>query len=234
MVNIDTIYQRVLAAANKEQRGYITPQEFNLFANQAQMDIFEQYFYDMNQFERTPENTTEYSNMVDLIDEKISMFKEKETPILSLNGEEFVIPTSVYRLGIVTYNQKHVVEYMQEDEVMVISKSRLSTPSKTKPVYTRYKNSNSVDIIKVYPSSINSLITFNCIKKPKDVYWGYAVIGGKALYNASASINFDLHPSEEKKLVLKILTLAGIMLKDGNLYQVASTETQQAIQQEKS
>ena len=49
-VSIDTVYQRVLAIANKEQRGYITPQEFNLFANQAQMDIFEQYFYDLNQF----------------------------------------------------------------------------------------------------------------------------------------------------------------------------------------
>ena len=41
MVNIDTVYQRVLAIANKEQRGYITPQEFNLLANQAQMEIFE-------------------------------------------------------------------------------------------------------------------------------------------------------------------------------------------------
>ncbi len=45
-VSIDTVYQRVLAILNKEQRGYITPQEFNLFANQAQLDIFEQYFYD--------------------------------------------------------------------------------------------------------------------------------------------------------------------------------------------
>ena len=43
-VNIDTVYQRVLAIANKEQRGYITPQEFNLLANQAQLVIFEQYF----------------------------------------------------------------------------------------------------------------------------------------------------------------------------------------------
>ena len=56
MVNVDTVYQRVLALANKEQRGYITPQEFNLFANQAQMDIFEQYFYDLNQFRRLPGN----------------------------------------------------------------------------------------------------------------------------------------------------------------------------------
>ena len=39
-VNIDTVYQRVLAVANKEQRGYITPQEYNLYANQVQMDIF--------------------------------------------------------------------------------------------------------------------------------------------------------------------------------------------------
>ena len=51
-VTIDTVYQRVLALANKEQRGYITPQEFNLLANQAQISIFEQYFYDKNQRER--------------------------------------------------------------------------------------------------------------------------------------------------------------------------------------
>ena len=55
-VSLDTVYQRVLAIANKEQRGYITPQEFNLFANQAQMDIFEQYFYDLDQFLKMPGN----------------------------------------------------------------------------------------------------------------------------------------------------------------------------------
>ena len=41
MVNIDTVYQRVLVLANKEQRGYITPLEFNLMANQAQLKVFE-------------------------------------------------------------------------------------------------------------------------------------------------------------------------------------------------
>ena len=40
MVIIDTVYQKVLAFANKEQRGYITPQEFNLYADQAQKEIF--------------------------------------------------------------------------------------------------------------------------------------------------------------------------------------------------
>ena len=64
MIKIDTVYQTVLALANKEQRGYITPQEFNLFADHAQMSIFEQYFYDLNQFKRVPGNQSEYADMI--------------------------------------------------------------------------------------------------------------------------------------------------------------------------
>ena len=61
-VSIDRVYQKVLAFANKEQRGYITPQEFNLFADQAQMEIFEQYFYDINQFGRLHVNYHQYAD----------------------------------------------------------------------------------------------------------------------------------------------------------------------------
>ena len=39
-VSVDTVYQKVLGILNKEQRGYVTAQEFNLFANQAQLDLF--------------------------------------------------------------------------------------------------------------------------------------------------------------------------------------------------
>ena len=62
-VSVDTVYQLVLSILNKEQRGYVTPQEFNLFANQAQMDLFEQYFYDINQFGRMHGNDTEFSDI---------------------------------------------------------------------------------------------------------------------------------------------------------------------------
>ena len=64
MVSIDTVYQRVLALANKEQRGYITPQEFNLFADYAQMDIFEQYFYDLEQRQRGVGNELDYGDII--------------------------------------------------------------------------------------------------------------------------------------------------------------------------
>ena len=74
MIIIDTIYQRVLALANKEQRGYITPLEFNLLANQAQELIFEQYFYDLDQFKRRDTDEPSFSDMVELIENKLWEF----------------------------------------------------------------------------------------------------------------------------------------------------------------
>ena len=56
MININSVYQKVLALANKEQRGYITPQEFNLLADKAQSEIFENYFHNIKMSEVKPKN----------------------------------------------------------------------------------------------------------------------------------------------------------------------------------
>ena len=73
-IEINDVYQKVQVIANKEQRGYITPVVFNSLAIQVQNDLFEQYFYDLNQADRKLETYEEYSNAVDLIKEKISPF----------------------------------------------------------------------------------------------------------------------------------------------------------------
>ena len=76
-ININRVYQRVLDIANKEQRGYITPKEFNVYADQAQMEIFDSYFYDHEAYGRTKHNDSEHSDRFDIIREKIEVF-EKE------------------------------------------------------------------------------------------------------------------------------------------------------------
>ena len=98
-VSINNVYQKVLAIANKEQRGYITPQEFNLFANQAQMDIFEQYFYDKNQYNRLPKDNTPYADLDHLLEEKISIFKKRQQPVTIINQfGDGTLPNDIYRL----------------------------------------------------------------------------------------------------------------------------------------
>jgi len=229
MVNIDTVYQRVLALANKEQRGYITPQEFNLFANQAQMDIFEQYFYDLNQFLRTPGNDTTYSDMVTLLEEKMGLFEDGSS--VTYNGSA-TLPNNIYRLGTVRYNNngKHtLINRVSEKELRMMSLGPLTKPSKSNPVYT--VQGSTFFLAGITPASVQVSYT----KRPAKVNWTYVVVGEKPLVNVYANDyqSFELHPSEETKLVIKILALAGVAIKDPSLYQIAGAEDNKNIQQEK-
>ena len=207
-VSINTVYQKVLAIANKEQRGYITPQEFNLFANQAQMDIFEQYFYDINQFGRVPGNSTEYSDMLDLLEEKISIFDQFKVSMSAVSGNQLTLPTDVYRLGTVFYAVGGAydveVEKVSKKNLEYMSRTALYAPVETRPVYTK----KSETLLKLFPASPSTSyttgnVTCNYIKKPATVKWTYTVVVGKALYNASAGDlqDFELHASEENNLV---------------------------------
>ena len=227
-VNVNTVYQRVLAITNKEQRGYITPQEFNYMANQAQLDIFEQYFYDLNQFARLPGNSTEYSDMLDILEEKISLFEKVGATVTG----GITLPSDVYRLGSVLYNGIDA-EHITQKDWLYIKKSPLSKPSNDFPVYLRDSETNA---IKVYADSITANeiadVTCNYIKTPANADWAYDNTTG--LYDSGNSTNFELHASEETELVIKILAMAGIVLKDPGLYQIGSAEEVKSVQQEKA
>tara|TARA_R110002072_G_scaffold289928_1_gene457307 strand:- start:37 stop:768 length:732 start_codon:yes stop_codon:yes gene_type:complete len=241
-ISVNTVYQRVLGILNKEQRGYVTAQEFNLFANQAQQDLFEQYFYDINQFGRVPGNDTEYSDMLTLLNEKINIFETIAAP--TRNAGYFIAPTDLYRLGTVVYKntttnsfgtsstEQIEAERINANEFLYINSSPLTKPTNTRPVFT-----SNTSGIKVYANSeIDSvaLVDYQYIKKPATVNWAYQIVFNEPLYDANNSVDFELHPADEADLVIKILELAGILIKDLNLYQVMNQEEQETIQQEKS
>jgi len=226
MVKIDNVYQKVLAIVNKEQRGYITPQEFNLFADHAQMDIFEQYFYDMNQFGRVPGNDTDYSDMLTLIEEKVSLFQKVEQ-LTSFINPYYKKPEDLYRIGSIQtiYGE---VEQVTQKEYLNIELSRLAKPTIKRGVYT-----DSSQGFRVYPN-IRRKLYLHYTKRPATPNWGFVVVKDHALYDSDSSQNFELHASEENNLVVKVLALAGITIKDPFVYQMATAEDNKNIQQEKA
>ena len=226
MVNVNTVYQTVLALANKEQRGYITPQEFNLFANQAQMSIFEQYFYDLNQFTRVPGNDTSYSDMVNLLEEKIAAFEVSNVSYSSNSS----LPSNLYKIQTVVFNNKPV-EYVTKKEFLEIKDVPLCKPTDKKPVYI--KNENGISI---HGDAVINSVSLNYIRKPVPANWTYLVVNEKAIYNNTAldHNHFEIHASEQTELVNKILSYAGITMKDNSLYQIGVAEDNKNIQQQKA
>lgn len=76
---INSVRNTVLSILNKNNYGYISPSDFNLFAKQAQMDIFEDYFYQYNyqiQKENARQSGTGYADIKKGYEEVIEMFSE--------------------------------------------------------------------------------------------------------------------------------------------------------------
>jgi hypothetical protein len=85
-INVNTVYQTVLSVLNKEQRGYMTPDEFNKVATQVQLEIFENYFNTLNQQLRVGQTNVEYANRRKDVNECIAPFKKIGNPTVFLGG----------------------------------------------------------------------------------------------------------------------------------------------------
>ena len=257
-INVNTVYQTVLLILNKEQRGYLTPTEFNNIGNQVQLEIFEKYFEDMNQQVRVPQTNTDYADRVENLDEKLAIFKTtgNAVPASTADGltSYWVLPsvdiygndvsstsdTPFYRLGTVLYNNEIQLQRVDRTEFYHIDRSKLTRPTKIYPVYL-YENQK----LFVKPITIDTIgeIQVDFIRKPLTPIWGFTVGSlGQYIYNSQAlttsnstgSVNFELHESEQTKLIIDILMYAGIIIRDPQIVQAAMQESAVQEQNEKS
>jgi len=229
-INVDTVYKTVLLILNQQQRGYMTPDEFNKVGTQVQLNIFEKYEDDLNQMYRVPQNDTEYANRVKNIEENLQFFQR--TGATTYVGPHFTLtPTDIYRLGSVFYQGTELTQYAQRNEITQLLLSPLTQPSTSFPIYL-YEN----DLLYVYPTTIivSTDITISYLKTPADVVWGYGVgTLGQFEYSAGTSTNLELNISEQTNVITRILAYAGIIINDPTIIQVAAGEIQKEEQNSK-
>ena len=245
-INVDTVYKTVLLILNKEQRGYITPDEFNKTATQVQLDIFEQYFEDLNQQLRVPQSDYDYSDRQMSIDEKISPFKTEgncayssgkfNLPILDIEGNTVINsgaePTtatqvSFYKLGTPVFTPTigfdTEIQRLPRNEFYNIEKSPLTSSTQDFPTYLYESNK-----LTVRPTSIISGVSTSFIRKPKNVKWNFTLgTVGQYIYSSAGSQQFELNASEQVEVITRILFYSGIIIRDPQVIQVAAQEIQQ-------
>ena len=232
-INVDTVYKTVLLILNQQQRGYMTPDEFNKVATQVQLNIFEKYEDDLNQQYRMPQNDTEYANRVKNLEENLQFFQKyinNASNAGAITGTNpFTIDTTVvtdlYRLGSVMYKGEKLNQYAQRSEITQLLLSPLTQPTTDFPIYL-YEQGK----LYIYPTSIITAddINISYLKKPADVVWDYVPgsLGQYVFTPGGTTQNFELNVSEQTNVITRILAYAGLIINDPTIIQAASQETQ--------
>ena len=242
-INVDTVYKTVLLILNQQQRGYMTPDEFNKVGSQVQLSIFENYSNDLNQQYRTPQNDTEYANRIKNIQEDLQFFQRTGTvtgtnPFVLVPGSttyfpnDTVIPDVISRLGTTYLDSIELTQYAQRNEITQLLLSPLTQPTNSFPIHL-YEN----NLLYIYPTTIvdKASITFSYLKKPQDILWGSTTGNlGELLFAVDQSRNFELNVTEQANVITRVLAYAGIIINDPTIIQVAAQQVQQDEQNSKS
>lgn len=234
---INSVRATVLAVLNKSNYGYISPSDFNLYAKQAQLDLFEDYFYTYN-FQVNKENVrqsgTGIADLKKSLEEVIEFFSvTADLTHVALNT--FTPPSDYYLINKLLFNNGTKLKEMEKvthSKITMLNNSLLTAPSETFPAYTLEEN-----VITAYPSTIDANGEVKCqyFRYPKDPKWTFINLSaGEPSFDSTAADyqDFELPLSDEPNLVVKILEYAGVSIREAEVVQFAKTEETQNINEE--
>ena len=238
---INSVRNTVLSVLNKNNYGYISPSDFNLFAKQAQMEIYEEYYSSYNKAinaENARISGTEYADIENPIAEVLEGFLRNDTltqvapatnqyyvPSLITTGYNFYMISRLTCFDGTT--RLGDAEKVANARIYMLLDSMLTAPTTQYPAYII-----EGDVISVYPDTINGVSSLKCsyFRLPKDPKWTYISLpNGEPAFDQSQPDyqDFELPFEDEYKLVMKILQYCGMSIRE---IQVA----QYGIQQEQA
>ena len=228
---IDAVRNTVLAILNKNNYGYLSPSDFNLYAQQAQLEIFEDYFYQYNtqiNLENARRSGTDYANLSKGILEVIDLFSKTASLTQTASAvNTYTMPSDYYIMNRVMYNGLEV-ERVNQGKITMLLNSMITAPSKDFPAYT-----TEASIMTVYPTTITgaSDISAQYVRYPLTPKWTYRadLEYQGPVFNQSAVDyqDFELPLDNLNDLVIKICQYAGVEIRETMVVQYAQGEEQQ-------
>lgn len=237
---INEVRNAVLSVLNKNNYGYLSPSDFNLFAQNAQMELYEEYFSSYNKainFENQRLAGDDYADMELSIAETIESFLRTDVlPQVAPDTNEFYYP-SLTSTGYDSYMVNNVqcygpngeawgqAEKVSNGKIYLLLNSSLTKPTTMFPAYV-LKDST----VTVYPESIkDGTVKMTYFRYPKVPKWTYRTLAnGEPVFDQSQPDyqDFELPSNDNYKLVMKILQYAGVSIREFEVMQYAMAQEQ--------
>jgi hypothetical protein len=245
---INSVRNTVLSILNKNNYGYISPSDFNLYSKQAQFEVFEEYFSEYNKtinMENARQSGTSYADLRKPIEEAMEVFAVTSTltqvavatnrfflPSATTTGFDYFMINKVlcYDASVNPRVFKGEAEKVTHTHITMLITSNLTAPTEQYPAYTQEGG-----ILTVYPSTINlpNEVDSNYFRYPKDPKWTYITLAnGEPVFDQSQADyqDFEIPLEDEYKLVSKILQYAGMSIREIAAVQFGGAEEQKQSQ----
>ncbi len=244
MISINRCRNTVLFLLEKNNKGFVSPMEMDSFFDLAQIEIFENLFYQYNKWlinESRHLSNNDFADIPKNIKEQIDNFTEYSTSgnftydagddLWSFSGSD------MYRteaLSLVNASGKKVdIEEVPKGPIWNnMINSTINGPTVMFPIYTKIQNGYRV--APKAPSGYSVELFY--IRRPKTPKWSYVTdADGNPMFNAGASDRQDVELDDSLfyPFIMKVMSFCGLSLKEPEVI-VAANNAELAVDQKQS
>jgi len=235
-MTIDEVYRLVQTFANKEQRGFIAPSEFNLLAKQAELELYNKRLSIVKEKAPTKRSQGIYGESLspELARQDIATFLvgSSVTGVSKLSphlGSTFTLTSDYVESMFIHIDEEHSistnipVDIVEPKDVNQILRSSLVKPSMEYPIALLGADASGASkVFSVFPENITKVVVYH-YRNQNTPKWNYVTIGGKPVYNHSGSNGFKLSVRCHGEIVVKILEYLGVSIREPEVVQYAQS-----------
>lgn len=234
MISVNKCRNVVLFLLEKNNRGFLQPQALDAFFDLAQMDIFENLFFQYNKWlinESRHLSNTEFADIPKNIKEQIDNFSEYSIPSnftydvtddnWTYSGTDVLYRTEGLSLVNSSGRKVDIEEVSKGTAWNNMINSKINAPTLTFPIYTKIKSGYRV--APKAPAGYSVELFY--IRRPKAPKWTYVEDGnGNPIFNAGALDRQDIELSEDLfyPFIMKVMSFCGLQLQENQVIEAAA------------
>lgn len=217
-MTIDQAYQFVLFVANKEQRGSVPPEKFNMLAPIMQMSVINDAVGNIKKYQ--PHNPIpDYGvQMNRVMRRKLRNITTINTSLTNPSTGNFTVPSDfLYDLSLTEKTTAALFREVARDEYFILFASKIKAPTLSYPIYML--NGSTITV-----NPVESIPRLEYVKKPTDPKWNFTLVNNEPVYSASGSVEFALDETCHLEICMKILQAIGVNLKSEEIMMYAGLQ----------
>jgi len=226
-MTIDEVYKFINFIVKKSNAGgYVTPSEFNLLINRAQIQYFNKLYGNQNDYRYDrPVPKISYA-VTEKISNSLSPFlSDKTTVTIDANGQ-CTTPTDMIQMVAVTKEvsgKENEITRVEQDRVANNLSSYYDAPDTEFPIYAQLRTK-----LQFYPKTLASASVIY-LKKPTNMAWAFTTVSGRYVYDSLLSVQPLWSDVDMNEVMYIALSYIGVNLKDQEVSQFANIKTQTGL-----
>ena len=222
-MTVDYFYKYLQFASNKAQMGYLSPDNFNLIANQASTDFLDYLLGNFQSYQYGRPVPKVQFGMNEIVRQRVTPLIGAPVALTTDSTGLAPYPTGFQQADAMFMpNMVDRVRYVPQHKLYSYLKSQID-PIATNPIFT-IENGG----FRFYPNTVNNGVSFtgallSFVSTPPTIIWNYTLdSNGRPVYNPTGSVDPVYYETDNSELLSRAMKILGINLSDAELTNIGN------------